>query len=103
MNDIDEESLLGIDRGRIRTVLREAYGACQEALVTEFNISVDDFVSKIDPYLECNRISIPIQLSLPSRNYPELVIEVNLRRKSVIARMSNRNKRIILNRYLTIL
>jgi len=103
MSNLDEEPLLGIDRNRIKTVLREAYSACQEALGTEFNISEDDFVSKIDPYLECNRISTPVQLSLPSRNYPELIIEVNLRKKGVIARMSNRDKRIFLNRYLTVL
>ena len=100
---MSEEPLLGIDKERIRTVLREAYGACKEVLLTEFSITEDAFVAKIDPFIECNRISVPVQLNLPSRNYPELIIEVNIRKKGVIARMSNRNKRILLNRYLTVL
>jgi hypothetical protein len=70
-------------------------------LQIEFNITAEQFVSKIDPYLDSNRISIPVTLDLPSRKYPELKIEVNLRRKSVIARMYNKVVRVNLNRYLT--
>lgn len=92
---------LDLDRDRIRTILREAYQACRENLETEFNITADQFVSKIDPYLNSNRISIPVTLDLPSRKYAELKIEVDLRRKSVIARMLNKKMRVHLNHYLT--
>jgi hypothetical protein len=94
---------LGIDRNRIKEVLREAYTTCKDVLGTDFNITLEEFISKIDLYLNSNRVSIAIQINLPSQKYPELIIEVDLRRKSVIARMTNRNKRIELNRYLTCL
>lgn len=98
-----EEPRLGIDRDRIRIILREGYEACQELLATQFDITVDEFVAKIDPHLESNRISTPVQVYLPSKNYPELFIEVDLRRKKLIARMSNKKKQVLLNRYLTVL
>jgi hypothetical protein len=92
---------LDIDRDRIKTILREAYTASHDLLGAEFNISVDEFVAKIDPYLNSNRVSIPVMLSLPSKKYPELHIEVDFRKKSVIARMANKDKRVFLNRYIT--
>ena len=92
---------LDLDRDRIKSVLRECYVNCKDVLMTDFNITSEQFISKIDPYLNSNRIAIPVTLDLPSRKYPELKIEVNLRRKCVIARMHNREMRIHLNRYLT--
>lgn len=97
----NEEHVLDLDRDRIKTVLREVYNICHEVLETTFDLSVDDFVSKINPYIDSNRISISVTINLPSRKYPELLIEINLRRKGVIARLRNREKRILLNRYLT--
>ena len=90
-----------MDRARIKAVLSEAYTACKDTLCVDFDIEQDTFVSKIDTYLDSNRVSTPVQLRLPSHKYPELVIEVNPRRKSVFARMANKDKQIFLNRYLT--
>jgi hypothetical protein len=70
-------------------------------LGVDFNIDQQTFVDKINLYLDSNRVSTPVQLSLPSEKYPELIIEVNLRQKSVFARIGNRDKQILLNRYLT--
>jgi hypothetical protein len=95
------EIFLDLDRNRIKSVLLETYGACKDFLTTDFSITAEQFVSKIDPYLDSNRISIPVTLDLPSRKYPELKIEVNLRRRGVIARLYNRTLRTALNRYLT--
>jgi hypothetical protein len=95
------EIFLDLDRDRIKTVLLETYSVCKDTLETDFLITAEQFQSKINPYLDSNRISIPVSLSLPSRKYPELMIEVSLRNKSVIARMHNRDMRIHLNRYLT--
>jgi hypothetical protein len=92
---------LDIDRNRIRSILREAYRVCGDTLGLEFNITVDEFVSKINPHLESNRVTVPVLLSLPSYSYPDMGIEVNIRKKKLIARMENRKKRILLNRYLT--
>ena len=80
---------------------REAYGICEDMLEVEFNITVDEFVGKINVFLDSNRVTTPVRLNLPSRRYPELIIEVDPRKKSVIARMANVKKRIFLNRYLT--
>jgi len=93
---------LDIDKNRIRSILSDTYNNCRDVLEVEFNISAEDFVSQIDKFLESNRVvSVPVKLNLPSQKYPELIIEVNIQKKSVIARMLNRKKRILLNRYLT--
>ena len=93
---------LDIDRDRIRSILLETYNTCKDVLGIVFKISADDFVSKVDKFLESNRVaSVPVALNLPSQKYPELIIEVNFQKKSVIARMLNKKKRILLNRYLT--
>lgn len=94
---------LGLDHERIKDVLGEAYKSCSEMLGVEFLISSDQFVAMINPYIESNRVSIPVTLSLPSKQYPELKIEVNLRQKSVFARMMNRKKQAYLNKFLGIL
>ena len=95
------EIKLDLDRDRIKAVLKEAYEVCQDTLVASFDIGCDVFVSRIDPYLDCNRISTVVGLHLPSRKYPELVIEIDLRRKKIIARMTNDRVRTHLNRFLT--
>lgn len=92
---------LDLDRDRIKTILKEAYKICGDTLGVTFNITKDEFVSKINPHLDSNRVAVPVLLGLPSYNYPDMGIEVNIRRKKLIARMSNRKKRILLNRYLT--
>lgn len=92
---------LSIDSNRIREVLQETYTICTDVLETDFDITLEEFLSRIDLYLDSNRVSLAVQIHLPSRKYPELVIEVDLRRKSVIARMVNKKRRIELNRALT--
>jgi hypothetical protein len=103
VREIDENHhiFLDLDRDRIRTVLRETYNVGKDILGADFQITVDDFVSKIEPFLDSNRVSTIVLLHLPSRKHPELKIEVNLRKKSVIARMFNKFKRVELNRFLT--
>jgi len=98
---MNEDIFLDIDRDRIKSILSEAYEHCKLMLSEEFFNTREEFVNKIDPYLDSNRVSVVLTLDLPSRNYPELKIEVDLRRKSVIARMANKKKRVFLNRYLT--
>lgn len=98
------EILLDINRDRIITVLRESFRICQDILVTSFDITEDQFVSRIQPYLDSNRVSLPVSLDLPCREYPGLKIEVNLRRAKVFARIPsyvrNHPKQVLLNRYL---
>jgi hypothetical protein len=91
---------LDLDRTRIRDVLLEAYKGCSDLLEVTFNDSPEAFVSKINPYLDCNRITIPVQVSLPSRKYPELVLDVDLRRKKVFGRMASRSKQAMINYFL---
>jgi hypothetical protein len=93
---------LDLDRNRIIDILSETYRTCQDVLETKVKISLEDFVSKIDKFLSSNRVaSVPVRINLPAQKYPELIIEVNFQKKSVIARMLNKKKRILLNRYLT--
>lgn len=93
-----------LNRDRIKTVLKEAYSVGQELLAVSFDISADAFVSQIEPYLGSNRVTLPVFLSLPSKRYPDLKIEVNLRRAKVFARIPsharNHPKQVLLNRYL---
>lgn len=95
---------LDLDRNRIKTVLTETYRQCQDILGTEMDIPEDVFISKVNPYLDSNRISTPVLLDLPCRQYPGLAIEVDLRRQKVFARIPSRRryhpKQVILNRYL---
>ena len=97
----DDGIFIDLDRARIKNVLSEAYESCRDTLGVDFDIEQQSFVDKINPYLDSNRVSTLVQLRLPSHRYPEFIIEVNLRKKSVFARMANRNKQILLNRYLT--
>jgi hypothetical protein len=92
---------LDIDRKRIKTILEESYNICKDILTVDFLISREQFVSRADPYLKSNRVSTIVSLGLPSKKYPELKIELNVRHKKVIARMANRDRRIEVNRYLT--
>lgn len=95
---------LDINRDRIRKVLSETYRACSELLNVEFEISEDEFVKKIDPYVDSNRVSLPVSINLPSRLYPDMLIEVDLRRAKVFARIPSRArnhpKQVLINRYL---
>jgi hypothetical protein len=92
---------LDLDRDRIKSILSETYSICEDMLGVQFNITIEEFVGKINIFLDSNRVTIPVLLNLPSRQYPELKIEVDPRKKSVRARMAQRKKRIFLNRYLT--
>jgi len=96
----EEKIELDLDRNRIKTILEETYKEISNLLKIQFNISSSDFVSKIMPYLESNRVSIPVFLDLPSDDFPEMKIEVNLRRKKVFARMRSKKKQALVNHYL---
>jgi hypothetical protein len=100
MKEFNDKIVLDLDRDRIKTVIREAYKISREFLSTEFQISVDDFVSKINPYLDSNRVTIPVTLYLPSKKYPGMKIEVDLRRKKVFARLHPPSKQATLNHML---
>jgi hypothetical protein len=66
------EIALDLDRDRIKSILLEAYKICGETLDTTFTINAEEFVSKINPFLDSNRVSTVVPVSLPSINYPEL-------------------------------
>jgi len=100
MREPDDKLVLDLDRDRIKTVLRESYNISKDFLVTEFDISADEFVSKIDPYLDSNRVTITISLSLPSRKYPLMRIDLDPRRKKVFARLHPPSKQAQLNHML---
>jgi hypothetical protein len=91
---------LDLDRDRIRTVLSESYEICKSFLCVNFEIERDQFVSRIDPFLASNRVSIPIQLNLPCRNFPGMKIEIDLRRRKSKVWMFPKNKQAILNHML---
>ena len=96
--------VLDLDRDRIQTVLREAYGICQATLSTSFDLTVDEFVAKIEPYLQSNRVTCLISFDLNNKKYPGLTIDVDLRKASVFARIPSRARnhpmQVELNRYL---
>jgi len=92
---------LDLDRDRIKSILSEVYLTCKDILSVTFNITSEEFISQIDKFLNSNRVSISVLIPLPSDKFPDLKIEVNLKNKKVIARMSNRVKRILINRYIT--
>ena len=98
---------LDLDRQRIRDVLSETYRIAAEVLETEFNITSEEFASKIEPFLGSNRVSLPVFINLPSRLYPDLKIEVNLRRQKVFARIparkGNHPKQVLLNHHIKVL
>ena len=100
MREPDDKFVLDLDRDRIKTVIKEAYNISREFLVTEFSITADEFVSKIEPFIESNRITIPITLDLPTTKYPGMKIEVDLRRKKVFARLHPPSKQATLNHML---
>jgi len=95
---------LDFDKNRIKSVLSETYKAASELLDTSFDISSEEFISRIDPYIESNRTSIPVHIDLPSRQFPGLKIEVDLRRAKVFARIPSRSrvhpKQALLNYFL---
>jgi hypothetical protein len=92
--------VLDLDKTRIKDILKEAHKGCVDLLGTDFNLTPEEFASQIDIYLDSNRVSIPVLIPLPSRKYPELKIEVNLRRKKVFARMASKSKQALLNYFL---
>jgi hypothetical protein len=96
----DDKIVIDLDRDRIKTILLEAYKISGDYLETEFDLTAEQFVNKIDPYLDCNRVTIPVQLSLNSRKYPGLLIEVDLRQRKVMARMFPKSKQATLNHFL---
>lgn len=100
MKYYEEKLFLDLDRDRIKTVLREAYEISRDFLEVEFIISADEFVAKIDPYLNSNRVSLPVTLDLPSKRYSLMKIEVDLRRKKVFARLHPPSKQATLNHML---
>lgn len=93
-----------IDRERIRTILLETYNTVRDVLSIDIEISGDDFVQQVSPYLDSHRVSLPVFLDLPNQKYPGMKIEVNLRRAKVFARIPSRRrvhpKQAFLNRYL---
>ena len=99
---MDQQGIkLDLDQDRIRTILKEAYEVCKDLLEADFYLTREEFVAKIDPYLNSNRISTVVGLHLQSYKYPELVIEVDLRRKKMISRLANKKVQVHLNRFLT--
>ena len=100
MREPDSKFVLDLDRDRIKTVIREAYNISKEFLIVDFSITVDEFVAKIDPYIDSNRITIPVTIDLPSSKYPGMKIEVDLRRKKVFARVHPPSKQATLNHML---
>jgi len=103
MQWLDDRLTLDLNRDRIRTVLHETYETCRTVLGTFLDISVDDFVAQIEPYLQSNRVAIPVTLKLPCKKFQDIDVEVNLQRAKVFVRMSPRNKhwQVELNRYMT--
>jgi hypothetical protein len=91
---------LDLDRDRIKTILGEAYKISHDYLQTDFEVSLEDFVASINPYLDSNRVSVPIQLSLNSKKYPGMLIEVDLRQKKVFARVHPKVVQAMLNHML---
>lgn len=91
---------IDLDRDRIKTVLSESYEVCSNFLGVDFLISKEQFVSKIDPYLDCNRVSIPVFVDLPNNPYPGMRLEVDLRRQKIKVWMFPKKKQAILNQYL---
>jgi len=100
-NEEKYQIVLDLDRDRIRAIVRESYTAVRDMLSTDPRVTEEAFVASIDPYLNSNRVTNAVTLYLPSKQYPEMRIEVNLRRKSVIARMANRKKQAYVNHFLT--
>lgn len=92
--------VLDLDRGRIKEILREAYKSCRDLLSVEFLVSEDDFVSKIDPYLDSNRVSTDIRIPLPCPEHREMLIELDPRSKKVMVRLVNRKLQARLNHFL---
>jgi hypothetical protein len=91
---------LDLDRNRIKTILREAYNISRDFLGVEFSITADEFVSKINPYLDSNRVAIPVALELPTKKFPGMRIEVDFKRKKVFARVHPPSKQATLNHML---
>lgn len=100
MHEVKPGITLDIDSDRIRTVLREAYASLEDMLSPGFDITADEFVARVDPYLACNRVSIPVTVRLPCRKYPELQIIVDIRRRGILAKFRNPKIQADVNRYL---
>jgi hypothetical protein len=96
----DDKFVIDLDRDRIRTVVREAYSISKDFLVADFSITADEFVAKLDPYLNSNRVTIPVSLELPSKKYPGMRMDVNFRQKKVFARVHPPSKQATLNHML---
>jgi len=99
----EEAFVLDLDRDRIHTILGAAYRTLAETLNPGFMISEDLFVDSVNKYLDSNRVAIPVQLCLPSRKYPDLKIEEDLRRRKLTARMYNAKQPAKINHLIRIL
>ena len=103
-----DKIVLDVDKDRIRTILGETYKTVEDVLMVSPDISLEEFVSQVDKYLDSNRITnIPVYLDLPTPMFPGMKIEVNIRRAKVFARIPSRRrfhkKQALLNRYLKVL
>jgi len=96
----DNKFIIDLDRDRIKTVVREAYNISKDFLVVEFSITSDEFVAQLDPYLDSNRVTIPISLNLPSKKYPGMRMDVDFRQRKVFARVHPPSKQATLNHML---
>ena len=97
MKEPDNRIILHLDRERIHTVLAAAYGICKDYMRMDFLCTQKEFVAKIDPFLESNRVTIPVLLDLPITKNTMIKIEVDLRRQKVFARMQHKTKQAQLN------
>jgi len=95
---------LDLDKDRILTIVSEAYRICKDVLQTDFQVSLEDLLSKVKLHVDSNRVAIPIRLDFPNRKYPGLTLELNLRREKIFARIPSRArnhpKQVLLNRFL---
>ncbi len=91
---------LDLDRDRIRTVLSEAYEICKDFLEVTPDVEKDQFVSQIDPFLNSNRVSIPVLIELPMKGYPGMKVEIDLRRRKAKVWMFPKSKQATLNHML---
>ena len=96
----DNKIVLDLNRDRIRTVLSEAYRTIKDYLDVDFLYSQQEFVSKIEPYLQSNRVTIPVALDLPSSRYPGTKVIINLRRQRVSVKIHPPSKQATLNHLL---
>jgi hypothetical protein len=100
MKEPDKNIVLDLNRDRIKTVILAAYEISQEFLETDFLITAEQLVAQINPYLDSNRVTIPVQLDLPSKRYPNMRLDIDLRRQKIFARLFPKEKQAQLNHML---